>query len=187
MTGSRRSCWTATPITTSARRAAPVPGIRTREEAMICMLRHQCARRNLTPYARTEVALKLTALIAVQAKQQQGPERTSSRSLEQVGPRSTPTERWPNSPPSPMTPYRRCGASPGRPTKRPKRGCAAAPARSTRSTRRSRAAARPKTPGRGTAGAATPTSRRPRGPSSASCPPSCRGASRCCRCQCHHP
>ena len=53
-------------------RTEPVPGIRTREEAMIWMLRHQCGRRNLTSYARTELALKLTTLIATHAKQQRG-------------------------------------------------------------------------------------------------------------------
>jgi hypothetical protein len=50
----------------------PVPGIRTREEAMIWILRHQFGRRNLTPYARTELAVKLTELIAAQSKRQQG-------------------------------------------------------------------------------------------------------------------
>ena len=53
-------------------RTEPVPGIRTREEAMIWVLRHQCGRRNLTPYARTELAVKLTELVAAHAKQQQG-------------------------------------------------------------------------------------------------------------------
>jgi hypothetical protein len=53
-------------------RTAPVPGIRTREEAKIWMLRHQVGRRNLPAYVRTELALQLSEMIAVQAKAQQG-------------------------------------------------------------------------------------------------------------------
>jgi hypothetical protein len=49
-----------------------VPGVRTREEAKIWMLRHQFGRRNLPAHVRTELALQLRELIAAQAKRQQG-------------------------------------------------------------------------------------------------------------------
>jgi hypothetical protein len=68
-------------------RTASVPGVHTREEAKIWMLRHQVGRRNLPAYVRTELALELTELIATQAKAQQG---TRSDLLQNSGTRPSP-------------------------------------------------------------------------------------------------
>jgi ParB-like chromosome segregation protein Spo0J len=68
-------------------RTAAVPGVRTREEAKIWILRHQVGRRNLPAYVRTELALQLRELIAAQAKRQQG---TRSDLFQNSGTRPAP-------------------------------------------------------------------------------------------------
>jgi hypothetical protein len=45
--------------------------VRTREDAKVWMIQNQLARRNLEPYQRAELALKLEPLIAVKAKEHQ--------------------------------------------------------------------------------------------------------------------
>jgi hypothetical protein len=45
--------------------------VRTREDAKVWMIQNQLARRNLEPYERAELALKLEPLIAVKAKEHQ--------------------------------------------------------------------------------------------------------------------
>jgi hypothetical protein len=51
---------------------APVPTVRTREEALIWMLSRQIGRRNLKRFTRIELMPKLAGLIATRAKAQQG-------------------------------------------------------------------------------------------------------------------
>lgn len=51
---------------------APVLDIKTRDDARIWIIQNQLARRNLAPYARTQLVLKLEPLLAERAKANQG-------------------------------------------------------------------------------------------------------------------